>query len=41
VKAVVDKVAPTWWRYCKNPRELLAARRELAERILRVKGGAD
>jgi hypothetical protein len=35
VKRIVDKIAPNWRDYSKDPAELLAARRELAGEILR------
>jgi hypothetical protein len=40
VKRLVDKVAPNWWDYCRDPQVLLAARRELAEHIERAGAGA-
>ena len=39
VKRLVDKIAPNWWDYCRDPRVLLDVRRELAEAIQRA--GAD
>ncbi len=36
VKPIVDKVAPNWWDYCRDPQALLAARRELAEAVERA-----
>jgi len=36
VKPVVDRVAPNWWEYVRDPQTLLAARRELAEQIQRA-----
>jgi hypothetical protein len=36
LKRIVDKVAPNWWDYCRDPELLLAARRELAEEIGRA-----
>ncbi len=36
VKRIVDKVAPNWWDYCRDPQVLLAARRELAAEIGRA-----
>ncbi len=34
VRRVVDRVAPTWWEYTRDPQQLVDARRELAEAIL-------
>ncbi len=34
VKEVVDRIAPNWWDYSRDPEAILAARRELAQRIL-------
>ncbi len=39
VKRLVDKIAPNWWDYCRDPRVLLDVRRELAEAIQHA--GAD
>lgn len=33
VKQFVDKVAPNWWDYCRDPQVLLDVRRQLAEKI--------
>ena len=34
VRRIVDKIAPNWWEYSRDPRALLEARRELAAAIL-------
>ncbi len=34
VKKVVDRIAPNWWDYCRDPEAILAARREIAEQIV-------
>ncbi len=34
VQAIVDKIAPSWWDYCRDPAAIAAARQELAERIV-------
>ncbi len=34
VRKVVDRIAPTWWEYTRDPQTLLDARRELAEAIV-------
>ncbi len=41
VKKLVDKIAPNWWDYCKQPDRLLEVRQEFAERIsqARAKSG--
>ena len=36
VKTFVDKIAPNWSDYCRDPDKLLAVRRELAEQITRA-----
>ena len=41
VKAIVDKIAPNWWDYCRDPDKLLAVRRELADQITRAGGKPD
>jgi len=33
VKQFVDKVAPNWWDYCRDPQVLLDVRRQLAEKV--------
>jgi hypothetical protein len=33
VQKAIDRVAPTWWQYCRDPQTLLEARRALAEQI--------
>jgi hypothetical protein len=33
VQPIVDRIAPNWWDYARDPQALLAARRELAEAI--------
>jgi hypothetical protein len=40
LERIVDKVAPNWWDYGKDPETLLAARRELAEEILHAGTGS-
>ena len=30
VQKVVDRIAPSWWEYCRDPDAILAARREMA-----------
>jgi hypothetical protein len=37
-RKIVDRIAPSWWGYSKDPAALLAARQELAEGIVRAKG---
>ena len=39
-KAIVDRIAPNWWDYCRDPEQLLAARRELAEAIVRARSAS-
>ncbi len=34
VKKIVDRIAPNWWEYSRDPKALLDARRELAEGIV-------
>jgi len=34
VMKVVDRIATSWWDYCREPSQLLNARRELAELIV-------
>jgi hypothetical protein len=34
VQRIVDRIAPTWWDYTRDPQALLDARRELAATIL-------
>lgn len=34
VQRAVDRVAPTWWEYTRDPQQLIDTRRELAEAIL-------
>jgi len=34
VQKIVDRIAPTWWGYTRDPKALLDARRELAAAIL-------
>ncbi len=36
VKGIVDKIAPNWWDYCRDPDKLMAIRKELAEQIMRA-----
>jgi hypothetical protein len=36
VKKIVDTIAPSWWGFSKDPDEILAARRKLAEEIVRL-----
>ena len=38
VARAVDRIAPSWWDYCRDPRKLFAARRELAEAIIKAQG---
>ncbi|MEN6494643.1 MAG: glycoside hydrolase domain-containing protein [Thermoguttaceae bacterium] len=38
VQKVVDRIAPNWWDYCRDPQALQAARRELAEAIVKAQG---
>ncbi len=33
VRKIVDRIAPSWWEYCRDPDAILAARRELAQQI--------
>ncbi len=35
-KKIVDTIAPSWWGFSKNPDEILAARKKLAEEIVRL-----
>jgi len=35
-KKIVDTIAPNWWGFSKDPDEILAARRKLAEEIVRL-----
>jgi len=37
VKKIVDTIAPNWWNFSKEPGKFLAARKRLAEQILRLK----
>ncbi len=34
VQEIVDRIAPNWWDYSRDPEAIFAARRELAERIV-------
>ena len=34
VAEVVHEIAPTWWNYCRDGDQLLAARAKLARRII-------
>ena len=34
-KKIVDTIAPSWWDFSKDPDEILAARRKLAEEVVR------
>jgi hypothetical protein len=34
VQRIVDRIAPSWWDYTREPQALLDARRELAQAIL-------
>jgi len=34
VQKIVDRIAPTWWGYTRDPKALYDARRELAAAIL-------
>ena len=36
-KEIVDTIAPSWWDFSKTPEDFLAARKKLAEQILRSK----
>jgi hypothetical protein len=36
VEKIVGRIAPNWWDYCRDPKALQAARRELAQEILRA-----
>lgn len=40
VRTIVDRVAPNWWGFSRDPASLLAAREELAKGILRRKPSA-
>jgi hypothetical protein len=33
---IIDRIAPNWWDYTKDPGQILAARQQLAEEILRL-----
>ena len=37
VKKIVDTVAPNWWQYARDPKEISAAREKLAAEIVRLK----
>jgi len=39
VKKAVDRIAPNWWDYCRDPQALLEVRRELAHQIERTTKG--
>ena len=41
VKGLVDRIAPNWWQYCREPSRLLEVRRELAERIVQSRAKSD
>ena len=34
VLEIVNRIAPNWWDYSRDPGAILAARRDLAEKIL-------
>ena len=36
-KKIVDTIAPNWWDFSKAPSDFLAARKKLAEHILKLK----
>lgn len=38
VQKIVDRIAPNWWDYCRDPQAIQAARRDLAQEILRRTG---
>lgn len=38
VQKMVDRIAPNWWDYTRDPQTLQAARRELAEAIVKAQG---
>lgn len=40
VDEIVARLAPNWWDYSRDPATILAARREMAEKIVEAKGGA-
>ena len=41
VKKLVDKIAPNWWDYSKQPDKLLEVRQELAEQISQPRARSD
>lgn len=38
VQKIVDRIAPNWWDYCRDPDAILAARREMAQQITASRG---
>ena len=38
VNEVVERMAPNWWGFCRDPQSILGARQELAQRIQRAQG---
>jgi len=38
VQKAVDRIAPNWWDYCRDPDAILAARREMARQITAAAG---
>jgi len=38
VQKIVDRIAPSWWGYTRDPGQILSARRELAGEIVRAAG---
>jgi hypothetical protein len=41
VQSIVDRIAPTWWGYTRDPQALLDARRELAEAIVALRSSSN
>lgn len=40
VKRIVDRIAPNWWDYCRDPETLEGARREMAQQIRNSEAGS-
>jgi hypothetical protein len=40
VQKIVDRIAPNWWDYARDPQAILAARRDMAEQIVRARQGS-
>ena len=41
VQKLVDRVAPNWWDYARDPQSILAVRREMAQQIARPRASRD